>query len=925
MNPLVKKEIRLLLPSFSIGVALTFANFFLKENQSEFNVFVSAVSFASCLAIAVFMALNSFGAEISAGTFSLLLAQPVSRHRIWRTKTLLLAAALFIGGILWCITLYLRFEVFSYPKNLGDFWDTVLGVWLFLLVIYSGALWTVLLLRQTAAAFWFTLIVPGVFSTISWLFLQKASGVVIESVVIIVLTAYSVTGFIFARWLFLRAQDAQWTGGVITMPEVRGRAWFKIGSSVRRIRRPLSALFAKELQLHQSQLMIAGGLALLHLGVIATRKFGHFPQNSPLGFVLEQFWLLWLVMPLLVGCAAVAEERNMGTLEGQLCLPVKRCRQFTVKLFVVLLLSILFGTVMPLLLEGNKIVPGTPFVINAVSEYFIPLSVGIFWQTTAYLLFDFLNLVFVWMPVFILAGISTSFAAISFYASTLARNTLQTLAPAVLGILTTCFLLTIAYLPQEFMGYPLWRGPLFYPIGLSIMVFVLTKLAFWNFKCVFVGWGVLRRNLLTLVISLVLAMMATTALYHRAWEKLTPFEPPHGTARLSLSSPVVLRQQWFTLSVRLPDGRIWTDDYILDAGMPISFGLVLGNNRLTSLGGGYFLNGSNWITMVSIIRHQQVGIKTDGTLWVSEKPMRYYQLATGGLAMSKVEKLMQFGSETNWSSVIRNDLSVLLVKNDGTLWRWGTTNSNLKYEKWPDLQSFTPYRLGRESNWAEVFLPDYQPCFRKTDGSIWTLWVDHHKPKIEIEPGFFMQRSSFSSRNKWRGKIQIWGNSNYQLGVRDDGTFRIMAELQLNNQSRDWEWAEMDLQFGKDTNWLAVASHGEKVVTLKNDGSLWLWNFHRDYRNVWHPGYNEREMLDVKPVRLGTHSDWIGITDADGGIISLATDGSLWYWPLEDRTYYMSETGLVRLFKENDNNSFEPLLDISRKPEFLGNVFDKSD
>ena len=47
------------------------------------------------------MTLGSFGRELSAGTFSFLLAQPVSRSRVWWTKTLLLAAAAgtHLGGV----------------------------------------------------------------------------------------------------------------------------------------------------------------------------------------------------------------------------------------------------------------------------------------------------------------------------------------------------------------------------------------------------------------------------------------------------------------------------------------------------------------------------------------------------------------------------------------------------------------------------------------------------------------------------------------------------------------------------------------------------------------------------------------------------------------------------------------------------------
>ncbi|MGA2871535.1 MAG: hypothetical protein ABSF34_20525, partial [Verrucomicrobiota bacterium] len=60
------------------------------------------------------------------------------------------------------------------------------------------------------------------------------------------------------------------------------------------------------------------------------------------------------------------------------------------------------------------------------------------------------------------------------------------------------------------------------------------------------------------------------------------------------------------------------------------------------------------------------------------------------------------------------------------------------------------------------------------------------------------------------------------------------------------------------------------------------------------------------PTRLGIHDDWIAITGADNGIISLAADGSLWFWP--DQTSY--------------KYGYQPtLLRLSKQPQFLGNVF----
>ena len=443
MNALVKKEIRLLLPSLLIGIALTFANCFLTEDRYGvygFGGYALFVSFAVCPAIAVFMALNSFGAEFSAGTFSMLLAQPVSRVRIWRTKVSALATVLLIGGFFWCVNLFLSVEAFAEPNKFRGFGDVLFDVLVFLLVIYSGALWTVLLLRQVVAAFWFTLLLPGAILVVINGLMGENHPELLEPVAIVSMLIYSIAGFLFARRLFLRAQDAAWTGGTIAMPEMRGLpVWFS-RSAARRVFRPRAALWWKELQLHQAQFIMAGVLALLHIGVIAEKKFGSYQKNSSTEFVLETFWCLWLVMPMLVGAAAVAEERKLGTLAGQFCLLVKRRKQFAIKFLVAMLLAILFGAAMPLLLEGTRILP------NVHSDFSV-LRVGM-WQLIdagkvlpmgQVLLWNGLSAFNVFLPLLTLAAIATAIGAISFYASTLTRNTLQALAPAVLGILVHVF------------------------------------------------------------------------------------------------------------------------------------------------------------------------------------------------------------------------------------------------------------------------------------------------------------------------------------------------------------------------------------------------------------------------------------------------------------------------------------------------------
>ena len=146
MNALVKKEIRLLLPCCLISLVLTFANWLVPANPNGYwEMFRAGFPFLFCPAMVVMLALDSFGVEISSGIFTSLLAQPVPRQQIWRMKSLLLLAAIVIILVAWWISFFLNASVRFLTSDV-DVHNIMLGTGLFALVVYSGGLWTVLLL-----------------------------------------------------------------------------------------------------------------------------------------------------------------------------------------------------------------------------------------------------------------------------------------------------------------------------------------------------------------------------------------------------------------------------------------------------------------------------------------------------------------------------------------------------------------------------------------------------------------------------------------------------------------------------------------------------------------------------------------------------------------------------------------------------------
>jgi ABC-type transport system involved in multi-copper enzyme maturation permease subunit len=481
MKTLIKKEIRLLLPAWITAMLLAIVpgvfNIAWEFSTSDSSVFIFVqLIFAAGV---LFLGINSFGEELNYNTFSVMLAQPMKRPRIWLVKVVTLATAfvsVWLTGILLASwqsgVLRLLWHphypwVHLHPEFSGAFEFITLAT----LVAFSGGLWTTLLLRQIAGAFWFTLLTPlaivlGISAVFQdWIVLGKS----INTFIVAALVLYSVAGFLLAWRLFMRAQDVQWTGGEISLPHYQRTSELRAGARAPRPRHWLSALAWKELQLHQGAFLIAAIILVLHLTAYFIRMFHPHTQNPDLQFVFEAIWTLWLMMPLLIGAAAIAEERRMGTLEPQLCLPASRGKQLFVKFCMALVLSLIFGALMPLVIERN-------------------------------------NLLDYWQRIFLIAA---GIFLVSFYASSLARTTLQAIGWAIL----------LALVIYNAVLFPASSGPQFAYYGNSelallkqhldaaILPIVLGWLTFSNFRHLNQNWKFWLRNFLAILAAFVCAIV----------------------------------------------------------------------------------------------------------------------------------------------------------------------------------------------------------------------------------------------------------------------------------------------------------------------------------------------------------------------------------------------------------------------------------
>ena len=884
MTCFVKKEIRLLLPVWgSILAVEVLTPWMFPWILETFNL-SSVVLYVGLVILAV----DSFGREFSLGTFQNLMSQPMERKAIWGVKIKLLAGGALLIFVGFFASNFLRLAYESiYPDNSwrftastmqSDFVSAMAGGLEMLVIAIAGGLWTTLLFRQIAAAFWITLLLPILgLLLLSFVLPEKLgdSEILMKILFPVFAALYGWWGFRLARRLFLKAEDVAWTGGVIDFS--RWRYFEPANRSVKSHRRwrPFAALLKKELQMQSVSFICAGALLAIHLVVLAMRAIhGRFQPGSTVEVITQNYWSLWLIMPLLVGGTVIAEERKLNMTDVQFCLPISRRKQFAIKFLVTMVLGVLFGGLMPF---GLELVSAA---FGGANNLFSPNDIR------SATVLDGLKA---------LVCVSAGLSLISLFASSLSRHFLQGLTITfVTGIGLGMFGFLLRVLSFDGNNYQpetirLWS----WQVATLFAVPTWTGLFFWlawrNYKLFHEHKRRLRMNILGIMGALAFIVVGSAAMYGRTWEYLEPAEPAHSMAKLSLAnSPILHWDGYGILSVYLPGGQVWLDRLeVKAAANRFAFPTI------ASVGLESFISGSNWVSLA--VRYNEwvgrdrfqipgfldtVGVQSNGTLWTSERSDNGKWL---------VDQLTQFGNESDWQQVARVDAtSVILLKTNGTLWQWGTNHFDLGKQaytdrRWPGLQAFQPTQLGTNSDWQTVGKWG-ATLARKTDGSVWAV--------SDRDASGVTDLRRMTNFDQLPPEVTQPPSSAWKPYLRKDGTLWFSHSENRMEKGTTKEFFEQS-QISRDTNWLSTQWAGKWIVALRSDGTLWKWE---------QMGWSDQ--FSKSPSRLGIHSDWAAIGSFDSYLVSLAGDGTLWSWAGSAANDYR-----------------EMWLAPSRQPELLTNIF----
>ena len=312
-----------------------------------------------------------------------------------------------------------------------------------------------------------------------------------------------------------------------------------------------------------------------------------------------------------------------------------------------------------------------------------------------------------------------------------------------------------------------------------------------------------------------------------------------------------------TMAIKL-DGTLW--------GWGVNTDGQLGNGTVTRAPIPIQIGTqTNWLKVVAGDRNT-MAIKTDGTLWVWGDNL-FGQVGNNTFT-NNVTTPTQVGTDTDWNSMSAGFEHVAAIKNNGTLWVWGS-GGNGQIGNNLLLNIATPTQVGSDTDWSTVCAGLSTTMALKSNGSLWT-WGRNDLGQLGLGSG---------SSNRTM-PVQVGGTDWQKISKKSSHTTAIKSDGTL------WHWGRqtggspsfitnlnIPTQVGTATNWSKISSGTDHNLAIKTDGSLWAW-----LSNGSGQLGNNSTTRAFAPVQIGTDINWDSIHGGSQLSAAIKTDGTFFYW-----------------------------------------------
>ena len=287
--------------------------------------------------------------------------------------------------------------------------------------------------------------------------------------------------------------------------------------------------------------------------------------------------------------------------------------------------------------------------------------------------------------------------------------------------------------------------------------------------------------------------------------------------------------------------------------------------------------GTTW-SRISAGNAHMAAIKNDGTLWVWGSN-NLGRLGDGSTT-NRSSPVTVAGGGTTWCAVAAGWLHTAAIKTDGTLWTWGYSASGQLGSGTAGFgacRSSPGTTAGGGTTWCAVSAGQCETAAVKTDGSLWTWGLN---TSGQLGDGTATNRSSPGT---------VAGGGTTWCAVRVGNTF-MMA---LKTDGSLWTWggnsagslgtgnttarSSPGAVAGGGTNWSSIAAGCYFAAATKTDGTLWTWGSNSNGEL----GTGNTTSRSSPGTTAGGGTTWSSVASSSStarNIAAIKTDGTFWTW-----------------------------------------------
>lgn len=342
---------------------------------------------------------------------------------------------------------------------------------------------------------------------------------------------------------------------------------------------------------------------------------------------------------------------------------------------------------------------------------------------------------------------------------------------------------------------------------------------------------------------------------------------------------------------------------------------------------------TGWSSVLTCGKYHTIAIRDDTSIW-GWGLNGFSQVANASVVGSVVSSPVQTGSSTTgWSKVDAGESHTIVIKNNGTLWGWGSNDFGAIGVPNPggDIIKSFPVQIGTLTGWANISCGEDHTLAIRDDGTLWS-WGRNNFGQLgqglttttnissPVQIGSLTGWSSIAAgryhslATRTSGTLWAWGkNNNGQLGI--GSTTNRSSPVQVGSGTTGdwifvsagedisaglrqrgitgrnlWTWgANFNGGLGRgfsvtyitpgivgtvaDNIWETVDCGDDHMVALKMTKTLWVWGSNR-YGQL---GLGD-EVERSRPTQVGSDVDWAAVKAGGMHTTGVKTDGSIFTW-----------------------------------------------